>query len=225
VNVTIDLEGSSAGFDTLAVLFQGTSLGTLAEVACDDDTAVYPGGGGASRIAAVGLTGGQTYYLQVGGWQSTTGTPSSGTLSLKIGSIDTFASAGVIDRLPFAVSGLDTTNAGTEGTENTVLAPCAGTGSIGKTVWFSFTPSVNMTVTANTSGSSFDTVLTAFRGTSLAALTELACDDDGIAPSGASQIANLSLQSGQTYYFQVGGYTAPAGTPASGSLVFNLVQN
>jgi len=234
VNITIDLSGSTpATFDTVAVLYQGTSLGGLAEIACDDDSAVFPNDGGASRITAVALAGGQTYYLQVGGFknQLTGSSPSTGALTLKIGDINSFASAATISQptsgnlLSYAVTGLNTTQADEEPNENLVLAPCAGTGSIGKTVWFRFTPATNMTITANTQGSGYDTVLTLFRGTAITSLTELNCDDDGIAGTHQSVLSGIALTAGQTYYFQVGGWQG-SGIPAeSGTLLFTVFQN
>jgi hypothetical protein len=194
---------------------------------------VSPNDGGASRITAVALAGGQTYYLQVGGFknQLTGSSPSTGALTLKIGDINSFASAATISQptsgnlLSYAVTGLNTTQADEEPNENLVLAPCAGTGSIGKTVWFRFTPATNMTITANTQGSSYDTVLTLFRGTAITSLTELNCDDDGIAGTHQSVLSGIALTAGQTYYFQVGGWQG-SGIPAeSGTLLFTVFQN
>jgi FlaG/FlaF family flagellin (archaellin) len=99
--------------------------------------------------------------------------------------------------------------------------PLTGCAPIGKTVWYRFTPAANMTVTASTQGSTFDTVLVAWRGTALGALTQVGCDDDGIATGGASRITGLALTAGQTYYFQVGGYRY-ANTTESGALTFSL---
>ena len=220
VTITADTAGSSAAYDTVLALFQGTTLGGLTEIACDDDSAVAPATGGASRIASVNLTAGQTYYLQVGGWKGATGTASSGTLSVRIASIDAFAGAGKPASLPFTVTGIDTSTATTQAGEN-VDPTCSD--FVGKTVWFAYTPASNTTVTASTAGSSYDTVLVLYQGTSLAGLTPLACDDDSIAVSGPSKITSAALTGGQTYYFQVGGWTQTlGGTAASGTLSFSL---
>ena len=66
----------------MLVLYQGTALNSLVEVACDDDGVAA---GGASRISSQALTAGQTYYFQVGGFNEMSGgTASSGTLSFHL---------------------------------------------------------------------------------------------------------------------------------------------
>jgi hypothetical protein len=222
-NMTITADTAGSNFDTVLVLFQGTTLAGLTEVACNDDGIASAG---ASRIATASLTGGQTYYLQVGGWQGATGAAKSGTLNVHISNIDSFAGAANIGQTPFSAEGLTTTAATIEAGENTDPS-CSGTGFIGKTVWFKYTATANVTITADTSGSSagYDTLLVLYRGTALNSLTEVACDDDGIASGGASRIASQALLAGQTYYFQVGGFNATiGGTPSSGSLFFHLTS-
>jgi hypothetical protein len=224
MTLTAATAGSSTGFDTVIVLYQGTSLAGLARVACDDDSAVYPLDGGASRLAAVSLTGGLTYYLQVGGYQGSTGSASSGTLALTIGSIDTFATPGVISKLPFNVAGLDTSQASTQTGEPVTLSGAAcTTGFIGKTVWFKYTAPSTTTITIDTAGSNFDTVLRVMQGASLATLSQVGCDDDGIPTTRQSRLTAFAVTAGQTYYLQVGGWTATNGGLAeSGTLNFNM---
>ena len=56
--------------------------------------------------------------------------------------------------------------------------PSLGVGFGGATLWFTYTPSSDGSLTVNTQGSTFDTVLTAYRGSSLTSLTRLAINDD-----------------------------------------------
>jgi len=86
----------------------------------------------------------------------------------------------------------------------------------GKTVWYRYTPTRNTEVTADTVGSDFDTVLAAYRGSSLGALAQVACNDD--TDSELQSRTSFTAQAGQTYYFQVGGFSGD-----SGQLSFNVV--
>lgn len=215
MSVAAETTNSSLEFDTVLAVYRGTALNALTEVACNDDV---PGHGGAPSKVHVTLTGGQTYYFQAGGFRDTAGKVAEGTLGFKLSvlaSSDSFAGAIAIGGAPFSQTGT-TSSATEEGGEP--LTSCA---PIGKTVWYRFTPSTNMTVTVSTQGSAFDTVLVAWRGTAFGALTQVGCDDDGIATGGASRITGLALTAGQTYYFQVGGYRY-ANTTESGAYSLSL---
>ena len=136
---------------------------------------------------------------------------------------DAFATAATATALPYSLTGVDTSQATTETSEN--VDPDCGD-FVGKTVWYRFTPSANMTVRADTAGSSYDTILRAYRGTSITGLTQVGCDDDGVAQGGASAIPSLPLSAGQTYYFQVGGWKKlSTDTAVSGTAVFNLTAS
>lgn len=225
ITITADTVESSAGFDTVLVLYQGATINGLTEVACDDDSGVAPQSGGSSRITAATLTGGQTYYLQVGGWRQTLGDdPEAGTLVLNVKlaglANDGFASVAA-SSLPVNANGIDTSTATTEQGED-VDPSC--TELIGKTVWYKLTPASNITITADTGGSSFDTVLVLFQGATLGGLTEIACDDDGIGSGGASRIPAASLTGGQTYYLQVGGWQGATGSAKFGTLNVHIAN-
>jgi subtilisin family serine protease len=77
-------------------------------------------------------------------------------------------------------------------------------GSTGSTKWYSFTPASSGRLAINTVGSSFDTVLGVFTGSSVSGLSMVARDDD----SGESRTSSLSVSvsSGITYFIQVGSY-------------------
>ena len=57
-----------SNFDTLLVVFSGTSLGTLVILASDDDS-----GGNSTSMLNVNLTSGQQYYIQVAGYNGASG--------------------------------------------------------------------------------------------------------------------------------------------------------
>lgn len=83
--------------------------------------------------------------------------------------------------------------------------PC---GAIGATIWFQIIPNTSGEFTASTSGSSFDTVLALYSGTSLSSLTPLACNDD---TNGLTSYISAPVVAGQTYYLQLGGYGGRSG--------------
>jgi hypothetical protein len=101
----------------------------------------------------------------------------------------------------------DSTSAGNDG-----LVVCS---SSSRDVWFSYTPSNNITVDIDTcdAGTTFDTVLAVFDG---CGGTQLDCDDDSCdAPGLASVIEDLSIAANTTVYIRVArfGTAATAGGP------------
>jgi hypothetical protein len=78
------------------------------------------------------------------------------------------------------------------------------------TVWYTYTPPCDGTVTAETCNSNYDTVLTVYTG-SCGDLSQVACDDDSCGEFLQSRIANLPVVGGETYYIEVGDYNLPGG--------------
>ncbi len=91
--------------------------------------------------------------------------------------------------------------------------------NIQRTVWFRFTAPAAGQYVFFTAGSSFDTMLVAYSGSSLNALTQLACSDDVTVTDRSSRVL-LNLTSGQVVHFQLGGYNG-----ASGDYVFSAQLN
>jgi hypothetical protein len=214
---TADTQGS--GFDTVAVVYRGTTLAGLTQVACDDDAL---GSGGASR-ATFTAEAGQTYYIQVGGWKNSTTVPGSGSLSFKVATAglanDAFEQPTQINSPPFAQSGISTATATTQTDEPQPSVACAS--GVGKTVWYRYAPAGTEPLVFSTQNSNFDTVVVVYRGTSLGGLTQVACNDDYYGSGGASRAA-FTAEAGQTYYIQVGGWKSDTHAPASGSLNVGL---
>ena len=80
----------------------------------------------------------------------------------------------------------------------------------GATAWYRFTAPATGSINIDTNGSSFDTVLAVYTGSTLNGLSPRACDDDG-GQGLQSLIADLAVTSGTTYYIQVGGFAADDG--------------
>ncbi len=92
----------------------------------------------------------------------------------------------------------------------------------GHSVWWQWTAPANGTVNLDTIGSTFDTVLAVYTGTSVASLTAIAADDD----NGGNNTSALSFPAvdGTTYYFAVDGYGGQIGSIAL-NLAFAPAEN
>jgi hypothetical protein len=129
---------------------------------------------------------------------------------------DDFFNAWQINGLPF--SGAESTfGMTTEQGEPLTVAPpdtlgyCipASPSYKASTVWFRFTASTSGSVTIDTSGSDYDTVLAAYTGDALNTLTPVACDDD--IGTGFQSMITFSATAGTTYHIQAGGFAGAAG--------------
>jgi hypothetical protein len=75
---------------------------------------------------------------------------------------------------------------------------------IDKSVWFKITPSNNSQIKVSTAGSSFDTVLGLYKGSSLTSLQQLNCSNDNSSPNWTDNMTGV-VTAGQTYYLQLSG--------------------
>lgn len=117
---------------------------------------------------------------------------------------DDFESAEVMS-VPGSATG-DSSNATAEPEE---MRPC---GMERATVWFAATPDQAGVLTAVTSGSSFDTVLAIYTGSSLEDLTLVDCNDDG--PNDNTSEIRVPVTADTTYYIQLGSWSSfTAGGP------------
>ena len=69
----------TSSYDTSLVIYQGSDCNNLVQVACNGDAADSSGCQPYHSEIDVSVTGGQTYYARLGGWQAATG---SGTLTI-----------------------------------------------------------------------------------------------------------------------------------------------
>ena len=108
---------------------------------------------------------------------------------------DDIANATPIMTLPFTDGPVDTTLATTEADD----PDCAGNG---RTVWYVFTPTENVTLVVNAGNESYDNTLSVYTG-SPGALTQIACED-------YPQVI-LDVTAGTTYYFMIGSWFSDHG--------------
>jgi uncharacterized delta-60 repeat protein len=100
---------------------------------------------------------------------------------------------------------VDTTGATSTGDPTPTCA------SLGRGVWYTFTPSINGVVTVSTCGSGFDTVVQVYTG-SCGSLTAVSCDDDnGPSCSGIQASVSFNGTAATPYRILAGGYGGAAG--------------
>jgi uncharacterized delta-60 repeat protein len=85
----------------------------------------------------------------------------------------------------------------------------------GKSVWYTWVPSLSGPAVIDTWGSSFDTLLAVYRGASIATLELVAANDDGMGFEGNS-VVELQAQAGVIYWLAIDGYQ-----DAQGQIVLN----
>lgn len=175
--------------DTLLAVYTGAAVGALTEVASNDDA---PGLGTGSAVSFA-TTPGQAYHVAVDGFGG------------KIGGFflmwrlappnDNFADA-------VALAGASGTRTGDNSSGGT-LEP--GEQAFGQaSVWYSWTPPVDGTYKLSTIGSSFDTVVAVFTGTSVESLELVFVnDDDPDRGCCSSWVPLLNADSGTTYLLRI----------------------
>ena len=124
---------------------------------------------------------------------------------------DNFANRIVLSGSSITVTGTNV-NATKEAGE-----PNHGGNAGGKSVWYSWTAPSTGVVSIDTHGSSFDTLLGVYTGTSVAALTTVASNDDDPAGGTTTSKVTFTATAGITYQIAVDGYGG-----VSGSITLNL---
>jgi hypothetical protein len=147
------------------------------------------------------------------------GTPQADVSIAQVPANDDIANAVEVTTLPFS-DNLNTSEATTTADEPADPEDPAVCFIGGHTVWYTFTPSENMTINANTFGSDYDTGIAVYSGTP-GALTFIECNDDAITGFLVNSNVNFDAVAGETYYFMVGSFGNPEFSPG-GNLTFRV---
>ncbi len=205
-DLTITTDGSA--FDTLLAVYTGTSLPGLVPVADNDDH----GETATSRVRFRSLKG-VTYQIAVDGFNdgATTG---AGNVRLALDFLPEPIVRPSNDDLAHAtvLSGPTATGQNLHATRETGEPRHAG--ELGDTsVWWTWTASRTGPMRLDTAGSSFDTLLGVYTGTSTAHLTEVAANDDADRAAGisTSKVVFAAVM-GTTYSIAVDGFDGASGT-------------
>ena len=202
--VTLSTRGSS--FDTVLALYRGTSVTALTPVAGNDDGA---DGVTWSRVSAA-VHAGVTYRVAVDGYQAASGSTALGVVWAPQPppppppANNAFASATTLSPTGTAAVSGSNVRATVE-----VGEPEHAGAHGGASVWWRITPATSGTVTLSTWGSSFDTLLAVYTGTSVGTLTGVASNDD--AGSGHESEISFEASAGTTYRIAVDGYGGETG--------------
>jgi hypothetical protein len=193
---TITTDGSS--FDTTLGVYRGTSVSSLILVADDDDS----GEARQSRVL-INASAGSTYQIAVDGYEGASG---SVTLSVRSGnSNDNFANRWPMSGIEDEVIGVSF-NATRE-----IGEPFHWPGTGGASIWWTWQAPFSDWVLLSTGGSDFDTILAAYTGSSVNALTLVANNDDApFAFDGSSEVRFFAT-AGTTYHLAVDGYGGARG--------------
>jgi len=191
--VTVSTEGSD--FDTLLAVYTGTAVNGLAPVASNDDADV---GILTSRLT-FSATNGTIYRIAVDGKDGVVG---SLQIAINPAVNDMFAAARVVTGTTGTLTG-----SSHGATIETGEPAHAGTG--GRSLWFNWTAPSAGEASFDTEGSSFDTVLAVYTGSSVGALTLIAADDDS--SLGNTSRVVFTAVAGATYRIALDGRNGAAG--------------
>ena len=189
--VSVNTIGSE--FDTLLAIYRGDSLTALTPIASDDEN----GGDGTSALT-FNATQGATYFIAVDGFLGDAGNVVLNVAMYPLIPANDLFSTPIILTGTHAQSVASTAAAGREAGE-----PSHGNLTSGKSLWWSWTAPFSGRLLLNTNGSSFNTVLCVYTGTSVSSLTLLASDDQS-GYGDASSLA-LSVVAGTTYRIVIDG--------------------
>jgi hypothetical protein len=188
---------STAGsdFDTVLSVWTGSELGFLAQVGCNDND----GAAQTSRLI-VPVTDETVYSIMVAGNNN-----ASGVLQFSAARVvpnDDFANRfDISGSLPYDDAQVQNNYAATTESGEPTPTGC-GVTSVGRSAWFTFTPSSTGKFWLDTAQSNFDTVMAVYTGSTLDNLTQVACDNDG--GFNHTSFLELTLNSGTTYQIMVG---------------------
>ncbi|MDB6112980.1 MAG: hypothetical protein JWR69_4730, partial [Pedosphaera sp.] len=195
--VTIDTLGSS--INTLLAVYTGSSLGGLSLVASNDDI----GPGTLQSRLTFFATAGTVYRIAVDGANGATGNIIV-TLNQTIGN-DSFAGCQFVGGVNGLAYGSNAGATREPGEPN--HAGNAGGGSI----WYCWTAPLSGTVTFDTVGSTFDTLLGVYSGTVLTNLTPIASNDDITAGVNVQSRVTFNATGLTMYHIAIDGFNGDTG--------------
>jgi hypothetical protein len=204
----VSVDTCVSGFDTLVGVYTGTSVGALTEVAANDQSDGPICEATDQSELVFNATAGTSYRIAVDGWSDNgASAPDLGSFLLRIRSAapppnDDFANAAALQDLGNNVYGVHGSN---EYASRESGEPEHAGGPGGGSVWYRWTAPLDAVATVNTCNTDFDTLLAAYSGSSLGALTGLGFNDDGdICLGNGSRFSFRAIQ-GATYSIAVDG--------------------
>ena len=211
---TVHMDTLNSAFDTLLAAYSGDTLGSLTQLAANDDAA------GTTSAITFEVTAGTTYRIAIDGWGGQSG---GATLNWNLTPMpvapappappvapanDAFVSAAALSGDSGNITG-STANATREGGEP---KPLPVWGNSGSSIWYSWTATDTGTLSVSTMGSNYDTMLAVYTGSAVGALTVLPDGANDDAGGGLlSSSVGVSVTAGTTYRIVVDGYGGHSG--------------
>lgn len=199
-------------FDTVLAVYTGSAVSALTPVTCNDD---LPGGIFSSEVTFQ-ATAGTTYQIAVDGYAG-----DEGIIALSLAATPPVTNDSFANRTP--INGINrTVRSSNFGATREVSEPfhCGNPG--GASVWWSWTAPSSLPVLISTAGSTYDTILAVYTGSSLNALVPLDCNDDRVPDEVFSSEISFEAVSGVTYQIAVEGL-GNGFSAAQGSLTLSVV--
>lgn len=197
-SVTLSTVGSS--FDTVLAVYTGTAVGSLTQVAANDN----PPTGGIAAVVSFQAVAGTVYRIALDGKGGASGAVIlTGNLAGAGVVNDAFANATTVTN-SFSVSG--TNNGATSEAREPNHAGVSG----GRSVWWAWTAPANGRMVLATMGSNYDTTLAVYTGTQVGQLQAVVSNDDASGGDQTSRVS-FSVRAGTTYRIAVDGYRGATG--------------
>ncbi|MDZ4848788.1 MAG: metallophosphoesterase [Pirellulaceae bacterium] len=200
-SVRVATAGSS--FDTTLGIYTGSAVSSLTKVASNDDVS----GSVRTSLLTFSAVAGKTYRISVDGYSGATG-----QIALQLSAAPPLVNDAFSSRTVLVGSSVTATGSNTTATSEPGEPANAGIVG-GKSVWWSWTAPASGSVSISTSGSSFDTTLGVYSGSSVNALTAVASSDDESGSIRTSRVIFAAV-AGRTYQISVDGYRAATGNVA-----------
>jgi hypothetical protein len=194
----INTNGSS--FDTLLAIYTGPLVSSLTPIASDDQS----GYGNASALS-IAVQSGTTYRIAVDSKGVVSGTVVLNLQLVTPPANDGFSGATLLSGNSVRLTG--TTLGATRETGEPLHAGVNG----GSSIWWKWTSPDLARVTVSTEGSSFDTTLAIYAGTSVTNLVSLGSNDDETVVQTSSRV-DFTATGGTTYWIAVDGYEGASGS-------------
>jgi hypothetical protein len=197
-NATLLLDTCGSSFDTVLSVFTGSCSGPTL-VACNDDAIAGPCLFTPQSFLSFPVAAGTTYLVRVAGYAT-----ASGDFNLRTALVGPPNDL-CVNSTPIAPG--NSYAASTCAASSEAAADCVAIS--GHDVWFSYTPASTHLLLLDTSGSSFDTVLSVFTG-DCANPTQIACNDDTRPGADASSLSFYAF-AGVPYSIRLAGVAAASG--------------
>jgi hypothetical protein len=202
-NCTVTITTAGSSFDTLLGVYTGSSVSALTTIAANDNA---PNGFDDTSKVVFSASANQTYQIAVDGYHAHSGSVQLQLLIQAQPANDMFA-----NRIILTGANIVATGSNVGATKEPGEPDHAGNAG-GASVWWQWTAPSNCAVTITTAGSSFNTLLGVYTGSSVSALTTIAANDQ--APNGSDDTSKVvfSASANQTYQIAVDGHGADSGS-------------